>query len=63
MTWGCVMARKNHPFGETKQRIGRFVEDAAPGSDAAVLRKLVRSSIEYVQEVKHRDMGSHRHRR
>jgi hypothetical protein len=46
------------PIGKTKQRIGRFVEDAAPGSDAAVLRKLVRSSIEYAQEVKHRDTGS-----
>jgi hypothetical protein len=46
------------PIGKTKQRIGRFVEDTAPGSDAAVLRKLVRSSIEYVQEVKHRDTGS-----
>ena len=46
------------PVGKTKQRIERFVEDAAPGSDAAVLRKLVRSSIEYAQEVKHRDTGS-----
>jgi hypothetical protein len=46
------------PVGNTKQRIGRFVEDTAPGSENAVLRKLVRSSIEYAQEVKHRDLGS-----
>lgn len=48
------------PIGNTKQRIGRFVEGAAPGSENAVLRKLVRSSIEYAQEVKHRDLGSRR---
>jgi hypothetical protein len=46
------------PVGKTKQRIERFVEDAASGSDAAALRRLVRASIEYAQEVKHRDAGS-----
>ncbi len=37
----------------TKQRLGRFVEDAAPGSSNDALRKLARSAIEFAQHVKH----------
>lgn len=38
---------------KTKQRLERFVDDAAPGADNAALRKLARSVIEYAQHVKH----------
>ncbi|HEX5174241.1 MAG TPA: hypothetical protein VFV91_08875 [Gaiellaceae bacterium] len=41
------------PVANTKQRLGRFIEDAAPGSDNAALRKLARAVIEYAQHVKH----------
>jgi hypothetical protein len=41
------------PVANTKQRLERFVEDAAPGSDNAALRKLARSAIEFAQHVKH----------
>jgi hypothetical protein len=41
------------PVTNTKQRIERFVEDAAPGSDNAALRKVARASIEFAQHVKH----------
>jgi len=41
------------PVANTKQRLDRFVEDAAPGPDNAALRKLARSSIEFAQHVKH----------
>jgi hypothetical protein len=41
------------PITNTKQRIERFVEDAAPGSDNAALRRLARASIEFGQHVKH----------
>jgi hypothetical protein len=41
------------PVANTKQRIGRFVEDAAPGADNAALRKLARAAIEFAQHVKH----------
>jgi hypothetical protein len=41
------------PISNTKQRLGRFVEDAAPGTTAAALRKLARAAIEYAQHVKH----------
>jgi hypothetical protein len=37
----------------TKVRIGRFIEDAAAGSDNAALRKLARAAIEFAQHVKH----------
>jgi hypothetical protein len=49
------------PIGNTKQRLSRFIEDAASGSDAATLRKLVRAAIEFAQEVKHRDSSSRKH--
>jgi hypothetical protein len=41
------------PVGHTKQRLDRFVEDAAPGPDNATLRKVARSVIEFAQHVKH----------
>lgn len=41
------------PVANTKQRIGRFIEDTAPGPDNAALRKLARASIEFAQHVKH----------
>jgi hypothetical protein len=41
------------PVANTKQRLERVVEDAAPGPDNAALRKLARSAIEYAQHVKH----------
>ncbi len=41
------------PVANTKQRIERFVEDAALGADNSALRKLARAAIEYAQHVKH----------
>ena len=41
------------PVANTKQRLERFIEDAAVGSDNAALRKLARAAIEYAQHVKH----------
>lgn len=41
------------PIANTKQRIERFVEDSAPGSDNAAFRKLARAVIEVAQHVKH----------
>jgi hypothetical protein len=41
------------PVDKTKMRLERYVEDAAPGSDNAELRKLLRAAIEYAQTVKH----------
>ncbi len=41
------------PVPKTKQRIGRFIDDAARGPDNAALRKLAHSSIEFAQHVKH----------
>jgi hypothetical protein len=41
------------PVDKTKQRIGRFVEEAAPGPDNAAIRKLAIASIELAQHVKH----------
>lgn len=41
------------PVAKTKLRIERFIDDAAPGSDNAALRKLARAAIEYAQHVKH----------
>jgi len=41
------------PVANTKQRLDRFVDDAAPGPDNAALRKLARASIELAQHVKH----------
>lgn len=41
------------PADKTKQRIGRFAEDAAPGPDNAAIRKLANATIEMAQHVKH----------
>jgi len=41
------------PVQSTKQRLERFVEDAAPESYNAELRKLARAVIEFAQKVKH----------
>jgi hypothetical protein len=41
------------PVANTKQRLDRFVEDAAAGPDNAALRKLARATIEFAQHVKH----------
>ena len=48
------------PVGNTKQRLDRFVDDAAAGSENAALRKLAKASIELAQEVKHRDTPGRR---
>lgn len=40
---------------KTKQRLERFIEDAAFGTENAGLRKLARASIELAQEIKHSD--------
>lgn len=41
------------PRGETKRRFDRYIERFAVGSEEARLRKLVRSAIEFSQDVKH----------
>jgi hypothetical protein len=41
------------PVANTKQRLDRFIEDAALGSDNAALRKLARAVIEFAQHLKH----------
>lgn len=41
------------PVTNTKQRLERFIEDAAPGADNAALRRLARAAIEFAQHVKH----------
>lgn len=41
------------PVANTKQRLDRFVEDAASGPENAATRKLLRASIEMAQSVKH----------
>jgi hypothetical protein len=48
------------PIAKTKQRLGRFVEDAAPGPDNAALRKLALAVIEHAQDVKHRETPTRR---
>lgn len=48
------------PVAQTKQRLDRFVEDAAPGSHNASLRKLSRAVIEFAQHVKHRTTPTRR---
>lgn len=48
------------PVQQTKQRLDRFVEDAAPGPDNAALRKLARAAIEMAQAVKHRNSPTRR---
>jgi hypothetical protein len=46
------------PVAKSKQRIERFIEDAASGSDNASLRRLVKASVDLAQEVKHRADGT-----
>lgn len=48
------------PVANTKQRLGRFVDDAAPGSSNDALRKLARSAIEFAQHVKHSETPTRR---
>jgi len=44
----------------TKQRIGRFIEDALPSADNAELRKLATANIELAHKVKHRQTPTRR---
>jgi len=46
------------PVAKTKQRIDRFIEDSAPGSDNSALRKLAKATNDQAQAVKHRASGS-----
>jgi len=48
------------PADKTKQRIGRFVEDALVGSSNSELRGLVVKAIELAQTVKHRPSSTRR---
>jgi hypothetical protein len=48
------------PADKTKQRLGRYVEDAIPGTDQAELRGLITRAIEFAQQVKHRETPSRR---
>lgn len=48
------------PVAKTKQRLERFIEDAAPGPENAELRKLARAVIEFAQAVKHSDTPTRR---
>lgn len=41
------------PVASTKQRLERFVDDAAPGPSNAAVRKVARAVIELAQQVKH----------
>jgi hypothetical protein len=56
----CRAGEEVPPVANTKQRIERFVEDAAAGSDNAALRKLARACIEFAQSVKHSTTPSRR---
>ena len=51
--WHLRGGEEEPPVAKTKLRIERFIDDAAPGSDNAALRKLARAAIEYAQHVKH----------
>jgi hypothetical protein len=48
------------PPDKTKQRIGRYVEDALPGAGNDELRALLNRSIEFSQHVKHRSTPTRR---
>ncbi len=48
------------PVSNTKRRLERFIEDAAPGADNAALRKLARAVIEFAQHVKHSETPTRR---
>jgi hypothetical protein len=48
------------PVANTKQRLERFVEDAAPGRANAEIRKMARAAIELAQAIKHQGTPSRR---
>ncbi len=48
------------PVANTKARLERFVEDAAPGPDNAAIRRLARMTIELAQHVKHSETPTRR---
>ena len=48
------------PVAKTKQRLGRYIEDTAPGPDNAALRKLANAVIEYAQHIKHSETPTRR---
>jgi hypothetical protein len=48
------------PPDKTKQRIGRYVEDALAGPENEELRALLNRAIEYAQHVKHRSTPTRR---
>ena len=48
------------PVAKTKQRIERFVEDAAPGPDRAAVRKVARAVVELAQAIKHQSAPTRR---
>ena len=48
------------PVAKTKQRIERFVEDAAPGPQNAPVRRVAKAVIELAQAVKHQTSPSRR---
>jgi hypothetical protein len=49
------------PADKTKQRLGRYVEDAIAGRDHAELRGLITKAVEFAQLVKHRETPTRRH--
>lgn len=48
------------PVANTKQRLGRFIDDTAAGSGNAEVRKVARAVIELAQAVKHRTATTRR---
>ena len=48
------------PISNTKNRLERYVDDAAQGSENAALRKLAKATIEMAQAVKHRTTPTRR---
>lgn len=48
------------PVDKTKNRIGRFVDNAAPGADNAKIRKLTHAVIDLSHSVKHRSTPTRR---
>lgn len=41
------------PYGKTKDRFDRYIEDSLPGSSNASLRKIARGAVEFSQALKH----------
>lgn len=48
------------PVAKTKDRLDRYIEDAAPRPSNASLRKLARDAIEFAQRVKHNSTSTRR---